>query len=224
MALRSETTPTAAPARGESHGRVYAGQTAAERDADRRERLLTTIHEIVGIRGYSALTVERLCASANVSTRSFYQLYDSKETAFADLYDTLLNRSSTLVLNSLVETEGRPMRERVPLAFWAFVGPMLHDLRTARITFVEVVGLSPRIEATRLRTRARLIELIEAEGRDAVARGEVADRDFHFAALALIGAATAVAQDWMMQPQRQRPPMEQLERQLTELAIQLITA
>lgn len=224
MALRTETTPGAAPARGGGRGRVYAGQTAEERDADRRERLLTTIHDIVGTHGYAALTVERLCASANVSTRSFYQLYDGKESAFADLYDALLNRSSERVLNSLIESEelARPMKERVPLAFWAFVGPMLRDLRTARITFVEVVGLSPRIEATRLRTRSRLIELIETEGRDAVARGEVADRDFHFAALALIGAATAIAQDWLIRTHR--PPMDRLERQLTDLAIQLLTA
>lgn len=220
MALRTEPTPDTASARDGGPGRVYAGQTAEQRDANRRERLLTTIHEIVGTHGYTALTVERLCASASVSTRSFYQLYDSKEAAFADLYDALLNRSSERVLRSLAETVGRPLRERVPLAFLAFMRPMLHDPRTARITFVEVVGLSPRIEATRLRTRARLVELIEAEGSQAAARGEVADRDFHFAALALIGAATAIAQDWMVRsPQL---PMERLEAQLTDLATQLI--
>lgn len=210
---------TPAPAPG---GRVYAGQSPAERDAARRARLLAAIHDIVGTRGYNALTIERLCARANVSTRNFYQLYDGKEAAFADLYDDLLTRSGERVVVSLVETEGRPMVERVPAAMMAFLAPTFDDLRTARILFVEVVGLSARIESTRLRNREKLIELIEAESRAGVARGEVVDRDWRFAALSLIGAATATALDWMIRAER--PPLEVLERQLGDLAVTLLTS
>jgi len=199
---------------------VYAGRSADERNAARRERLLAAIHEIAGTRGYAALTVERLCAQSNVSTRNFYQQYDGKEAAFADLYDSLLNQSGERVLASLAETEGRPMRDRIPAALMAYLAPMFDDPRTARIAFVEVVGLSTRIEATRLRNRERLIELIEAVSAPAVARGEVGARDFRFAAIALIGAATAIAHDWLVRSRRQ--PLEQLERQLTELATTLL--
>jgi AcrR family transcriptional regulator len=203
--------------------RFYAGQTAHERDAARRARLLTVIHDVVGNQGYSALTVERVCAQANVSTRHFYQLYDGKEAAFADLYDELLTRSGERVIASLVETEGQHLAERIPTALLAFLAPTFDDLRTARILFVEVVGLSARVESTRLRNREKLIELIEAESRAAILRGEVVDRDWRFAALALIGAATATALDWMLRKDR-RPPIEQLERQLSELAVTLLTA
>lgn len=202
--------------------RVYAGQSAEERDAARRARLLAVIHDVVGTHGYSALAIERVCTAANVSTRNFYQLYDSKEAAFADLYDELLLTSGARVVDSLVATEGQPLAERVPAALLAFMVPMFDDLRTARIVFVEVVGLSARIESTRLRNREKLIELIEAESRAAVARGEVADRDWRFAALALIGAATAIALDWMLR--KQRPPVEQLEQQLGRLAVTLLTS
>lgn len=213
------STPAPAP----EGGRRYAGQTADERDAARRARLLAVIHDVVGRHGYAALAVERVCAQAGVSTRSFYQLYDSKEAAFADLYDELLMASGARALESLVETEGEPLVDRVPAALLAFLGPTFDDLRTARILFVEVVGLSARVESTRLRNRERLIELIETESRAAVARGEVTDRDWRFASLALIGAATAVALDWMLHP-RTRPPIAQLERQLGELAVTLLTS
>lgn len=202
--------------------RFYAGQTAEERDAARRARLLAVIHDVVGTHGYSALTVERVCAKANVSTRHFYQLYDGKEAAFADLYDQLLVTSGNRVLESLGSTQGQPLRERIPAALLAFMVPMFDDLRTARIAFVEVVGLSARIESTRLRNREKLVELIEAESRAAVVRGEVADRDWRFAALALIGGATAIALDWMLRTDR--PPIEQLEHQLGELAVTLLTS
>lgn len=202
-------------------GRTYGGLSADERDAGRRARLLAAIHEVVGTKGYAALTVGPVCAAAAVSTRHFYELYDGKEAAFADLYDDLLQRAGHAALESLVATEGQPLRERVPAAFLAFMAPALEDPRTARILFVEVVGLSPRIEETRLRNREQLIELIRAEGEPAAARGEVADRDFRFAGLALIGAATAIAYDWMLATDR--PPLAHLEQQLADLAVRLLT-
>ncbi|WP_109506908.1 TetR/AcrR family transcriptional regulator [Nocardioides speluncae] len=201
--------------------RVYAGQTASEREAGRRARLLATIHDVVGSQGYAALKVERACALAGVSTRNFYTLYANKEAAFVDLYADLTDQSVHRVLASLTETAARPMVERIPAAFLAYLEPIFADSRSARIQFVEVVGLSPQIEATRLRYRERLIELIEAEGATAVARGEVTDRDWRFAALALIGATTAIAYDWVQRPQH--PPIERLERQLSALAVQLLT-
>lgn len=222
MNLRLENPPASSPTRGGGHGRVYAGQSADERDAARRARLLGAIHHVVGTQGYGALKIERVCAQANVSTRNFYKQYENKEAAFADLYDAILGQSGQRVLTYLAETEGQPLVERIPTALLAFLKPMFDDPRTARIAFVEVVGLSPRIEETRLRNRELLIELIEAEGRAAVARGEVTDRDFRFAALALIGAATAVAHDWMLRAER--PSIDDVERQLAALAVQLLTA
>jgi hypothetical protein len=55
-----------------------------------------------------------------------------------------------------------------------------------------------------------------------VARGEVADRDFRFAALALIGAANALVYDWVSQP---KPPADQdMRRALARLATTLVVA
>ncbi|WP_183093934.1 TetR/AcrR family transcriptional regulator [Nocardioides stalactiti] len=211
------------PSEGPTDGRRrYAGQTADERDAARRARLLAVIHDVVGTQGYRALAVERVCTRANVSTRHFYQLYEGKEAAFADLYDELLLRSGTKVLESLEATAGDPLAERVPAALLAFLRPVFEDLRTARIVFVEVVGLSARIENTRLRNREKLVELIEAESRAAVVRGEVVDRDWRLAALSLIGAATAVALDWMIH--KDRRPLAELEDHLAALAVTLLTA
>lgn len=219
MSPDHDPSPTA-PDRGRGRGRLYAGQTAADREQGRRSRLRAAIHDIVGSHGYAVLTVERACAEANVSTRAFYQLYENKEAAFADCYAALLQRSGERVVASLAATRGQPMGERIPAAMLAFLQPMFADRRSARIAFVEVVGLSPRIEATRLRTRELLIDLILREGAAAVARGAVADRDFRFAALAIIGATTAVAHDWMVAEDRR--PLRDLERQLTDLAVALI--
>lgn len=97
---------------------------------------------------------------------------------------------------------------------------MLDDLRFARIAFVEVMGVSQRVEEKRLEYREALIALIETEGRAAVAAGEIAGRDFRFAALALVGAANAIVYDWTARLGRQS--VERFEEQLTALAVGLL--
>jgi AcrR family transcriptional regulator len=220
--LRLDPPRGTVPGRDGDHGRFYAGQSSEERDAARRSRLHAAMYQVAGTRGYHALAVDRVCTAANVSTRHFYEMYDGKEAAFADLYDELLKQAGARALASLEATDGRPIAERIPDALMAFLESMFRDPRSARICFVEVVGLSAKIEATRMRNRELLIELIEQAGAAAVANGEIEGRDFRFAAIALISATTALVHDWMSRDPRQ--PAEWLARKLTQLAIHLLTS
>ena len=204
----------------EQVARRYSGQSADERDASRRARLLDAARVLIGTQGFSATSVERICATAKVSTRHFYQLYDNKESVFLDLYEEILGQSYTRALDSLAETAGRHLRDRVPAAFLAYVGPMIEDAHAARIAFVEIMGASPRIEDRRLEFRERLVELVQAEGSAAVERGEIAPRDFRFAALALTGAANAIIYDWVRRPDASS--VDSLERDLAALAVSLL--
>ncbi|MGH3516517.1 MAG: hypothetical protein ACRDQ7_03710 [Haloechinothrix sp.] len=53
-----------------------------------------------------------------------------------------------------------------------------------------------------------------------MARGEITDRDFRFAALALIGAANVIVYDWTIHDNR--PPADELERKLSALSSTLL--
>jgi AcrR family transcriptional regulator len=206
----------------ETTGRSYAGQSADERDAQRRARLLEAAREIIGTAGYAATTIPGVCSAAKVSTRHFYRLYSTKEDLFVDLYDQVTAESYVPVVESLKQTDGRELRARVPAAMLAYLQPMLHDARVARIAFVEIMGASPRIEKLRLDYRETLIALIAREGSEAVARGEIDDRDWRFAALALVGAVTALVYDWMLRTER--PSVGELESAIADLALTLLTA
>lgn len=202
-------------------GRAYAGKTADERYSDRRQRLLDAGLEIIGRQGYPAMTIPRLCATAKVSTRHFYEMYSTKEDVFVDLYDELTADAYGRVMASLESTKGQTLRERLPAAVIAYVHPMISDIRIARISFVEIMGASPRIEKLRLDYRETLIALVTAEGEAAVKRGEVASRDWRFASLALVGGVTATAYDWVVQ--RKRPSRGTFESLLAELALSVLT-
>ena len=204
----------------EAAARRYSGQSPDERSAARRERLLGAARTLIGTQGFPATSVERICATAKVSTRNFYELYDNKESIFLDLYEQILTLSLERAVASLSETAGRHLRERVPDALLAYLGPMIEDPLAARIAFVEIVGASPRLEERRLEFREGLVRLVESEGSAAVERGEIAPRDFRFAALALTGAANAIIYDWARTPGHQ--DVEDLENALAALAVTLL--
>lgn len=205
-----------------AEGRAYGGRSAAERDADRRARLLDATLDLIGTDGYAATTVEKICSQAGVSTRHFYLLYATKEDAFMDVYRQLMAQSFQAALAALDETADRPLADRVTAALVAYLGPMFSDPRVARLAFVEIMGVSPRVEELRIGFRERLIGLVEREGRAAVRRREIASRDFRFAALAVVGAANAIVYDWMIAPKR--PSNRVMESALAELAITLLVA
>jgi len=200
--------------------RTYSGLSASERDAERRSRLLAAGRELIGTQGYAAVSDEKLCATSNVSSRHFYQLYENKEAAFLDVYESITKQSLEAAVASLEATEGEPMMQRIPKAFLAYVGPMVEDIRAARIAFVEIMGASPVIEKRRLSYRELLVDLVVSEGSAAVERGELVDRDFRFATLALTGAANAIVYDWTLREDRE--DSSALEAQLTELALDLL--
>jgi AcrR family transcriptional regulator len=203
-------------------GRSYGGRSAAERDAERRTKLLAAALEVIGTQGYPAATVERICTQAGVSTRHFYLLYATKEDAFIDVYGELMAQSYEQALIAFGDGPGRPMAERVAAALIAYLGPMFADPRVARLAFVEIMGVSPRVEELRISFRERLIELVVREGSAAVKRGEIAKRDFRFAALALVGAANAIVYDWMIAAKR--PSARDMENALANLALALLIA
>lgn len=200
--------------------RTYSGVVFSERVAQRRARLLAAGLDMFGTVGYAATTIERVCSTAKVSTKSYYRLYVNKEALFLDLYDDITSRSFTAAVASLQATEGKPMVERIPAAFLAYARPMVEDVRAARIAFVEVMGVSPAVEDRRLTYRESLVAVIEAEGGAAVARGEISDRDFRFATFCLAGALNAAAYDWVSRPDRESG--EQLERKLAKLSLDLL--
>ena len=199
--------------------RTYGGRTREERDADRRERMRASALALFGNEGYTAVPIERLCSHAKVSTRHFYQLYDSKEDVLLDVYAQITGAAFSAVAASLEESTGRPIDERMRTAVRAYLSPMLESPALARIAFVEIVGVSPRVEENRLQFRSSVVALVEHEARLAVERGEIEDRDFKFAALAFSGAVNVVVHDWSLSPNHAAADV--LTQQLCDLLVLL---
>ncbi|MFF8404297.1 TetR/AcrR family transcriptional regulator [Streptomyces sp. NPDC014846] len=175
----------------------YGGRTAEERQAERRRRFLDAALRLFGgTPGFRGTTVAALSQAAGLSTRQFYEEFRGLEDVLAALHLQVNDWAEEAVLEALASAEGLPLAERAAVLFRAYARGVTRDPRRIRITFVEIIGVSPRLEEQRLARRARWIDLIRAEADAAVARGDAAPRDYRLAATAFIGSVNGLLHDW----------------------------
>jgi len=175
----------------------YGGRSAEERQAERRRRFLDAALQLFGDRpGYRATTVAALSEAAGLSTRQFYEEFRTLEDVLAALHLQVNDWAEQAVRAAVADAGGLPLVDRVTAIFHAYAADVTADPRRIRVTFVEIVGVSPRLEEQRLARRARWIDLIRAEAEAAVARGEAVPRDYRLPAAAFIGSVNGLLHDW----------------------------
>ncbi|MEV8539743.1 TetR/AcrR family transcriptional regulator [Streptomyces sp. NPDC051572] len=175
----------------------YGGKSAEQRQVERRGRFLDAALQLFGdTPGYRATTVAALSEAAGLSTRQFYEEFRSLEDVLAALHLQVNDWAEEAVLAALRSAEGLPLAERSTAIFHAYAANVTVDPRRIRITFVEIIGVSARLEEQRLARRARWVNLICTEARAAAQRGEAARRDYRIAAAAFIGSVNGLLHDW----------------------------
>jgi AcrR family transcriptional regulator len=217
----AESGPTSR-AENRAGRRDYGGRTASQRRAERRERLMNAGLELFGTEGYPAVSIERLCATANVSTRNFYEEFPSREALLIALHEQNTVRAYEAVLAAVADALEAPMADRVSRAIRAYVSTAAADPRWTRIAFVEVVGVSPAVEAHRIQWRERLSQLVEAEAQLAISRGEATNRSFKLTSMAFFGAVNELVYNWSNNGRQ--VPLEDICAELTRLAVAALTA
>lgn len=175
-------------------GRRYAGRSDAERREDRLERLLTAGLEVIGGSGWSAASVERVCTTAGVATRSFYEEVGSREALLLAVYERVMAGTLDAVAAALAGS-GLDRSARIRAGITAYVGHLTEDPRRARVAHreVRVAGLLEQERHAAVRGFAALIEG-EWRGTPAADRGA---HDGRLLALALAGAVNELLTDWV---------------------------
>ena len=175
----------------------YGGRSAEERQAERRRRFLDAGLQLFGDSpGFRGTTIAALSEAAGLSTRQFYEEFRTLEDVLAALHLQVNDWAEEAALDGLATAEGRPVAERVTAAFRAYAANVTGDPRRLRITFTEIIGVSPRLERQRLERRSRWVDFLCAEAAAAADRGEAAHRDYRLAATAFIGSVNGLLHDW----------------------------
>jgi AcrR family transcriptional regulator len=111
--------------------------------ASQRERLLAGIAHAVAANGYRATTITQIVKAASVSSRAFYELFESKEECFLAAFDAVVGHLEELVEEAVRREEDWPHQViaalRVALRFFS------EEPDLARLCLVEPVTATPVI-------------------------------------------------------------------------------
>jgi AcrR family transcriptional regulator len=189
--------------------RPYRGLTAEERRAERRAKLVDAAIALFGTRGYGSTTIQDVCAEAGVTARHFYEAFASREALLLAAYATSVEGHLAAVQAALATGPENPTRAGTAAALEAWSA----DERRARIAFLEVVGVSERVEAERRAVIERYAQFVAGELR----RVSGTRRDFTWSGRALVGATIGVFESWLALPADERPPVARLVSELEAL-------
>lgn len=186
----------------ETGDRVYGQRLVADRMAERRARFLDAALEVFCHRGYRESSITDICKAAGLSRRQFYELFTNSESLLLELYDGIQQQAQTAIVDSIAKMPDADIRETVSVAMGAYARAIGADPRYARIAFVEIVGVNPRIEEHREITRAQWIELARNLIEPRMPSGTAPLGGYHLAISAFIGAANTVIHDWAIASDR----------------------
>jgi AcrR family transcriptional regulator len=199
--------------------RTYAGVSLPERRRERRGRLLAAALEVFTSTGFQQAKISQVCTEAGVSTRSFYELFATKEALLLALHDLINQLAFDRVSDALAHLPETGVSTRVGALMDVFLGAITSDPRLPRLTYVEAVGVSPELEQQHRLWVQRWSSLIAREADRAVADGLAPARDYHLTATALVGAITGLLREW----QARAYPVEDVATEIKALMIAAIT-
>lgn len=108
-----------------------------------RERLLAALAHVVAARGYKGATITEIVKAASVSSKAFYENFDSKEACFLAAFDAVLAHMKELVGEAVAPYAD--WSQRVIAALRALLDFFESEPDLARLCLVEPVTATPAI-------------------------------------------------------------------------------
>jgi AcrR family transcriptional regulator len=108
-----------------------------------RERLLVGVANAVARDGYKGATITEIVKEASVSSRAFYENFESKEECFLAAFDAVVGHLQNLVAEAVEDEEDWP--RQVVAALRAVLAFVVAEPNLARLCLVEPVTATPAI-------------------------------------------------------------------------------
>lgn len=172
--------------------RDYDGKTAAERIAERRERLIDAGVELFGERGYVATSIRAVLEQAGLRDRYFGESFADLDSLLAAVYSRLIDEEVSGCAAAIAKTNGgsegaRAMIDAITRSFEKYPGK-------ARIKSREILSGGPVAREQRHAGLRRLAELVA----DLLPSTTALDRsDVLLLGLGIVAAADELLAMWM---------------------------
>jgi AcrR family transcriptional regulator len=138
--------------------KTWGGQTADERQAERRRKLLDAAYELWGEGGWAAVTMRKVCARAGLTDRYFYENFTDRDALLTAVWDQVHHEVTTAVAAPLRERDRHPV-DNVRHAVAALLCYITEQPTSAQILFGDHTGIAV-LEQRRHDMVATLAELM----------------------------------------------------------------
>jgi len=189
--------------------RSYRGATPAQRVEQRRAQLIDAAVEVFGTLGYRAATVEHICADAGLSKRYFYESFTDSEHLLLACYQQCAEEIHQAMADAVLAA-GDTVDAQLRAALAGYFGAIAADQRRARITLLEILGVSATIDTAYAAQTARFASSVQSLASSSFDASDLPKAQLHVIAQGIIGAITTVAAQWLLE-HRRRPRAQLVE-------------
>jgi AcrR family transcriptional regulator len=196
MGMSSLVAP--ASSSGASQGRPYGGENLADRIARRRQQFMDAGLHIFGTTGYRSATVRMLCKQAELTDRYFYESFGTTEDLLIAVYEQQFTLLQQAVMQQLLGAQADADLQDTVNAGLNTLFDMASQPCVARVCWLEVLGVSPRVDETYARTFNGFAQMVTLFARQRHPQWQIDDAEAHAVGLALIGAVSQTVTHWVL--------------------------
>ncbi len=183
-------------------GRAYGGETAAQRLARQRRQFLDAGLELFGTVGYRATSVRALCKQAGLIDRYFYKNFQDTEDLLVAVYAESMDQVQAAVMKAIADSSGAGQPSDLIRAGLDAFFAAIENSRVARVCWLEVLGVSPRIDEMYTRRVQQFADLMLVLARGLLPRWPLVDEEARITGIAVVGAISQSALHWLLEDYR----------------------
>ncbi|MBC7699072.1 TetR/AcrR family transcriptional regulator [Aquabacterium sp.] len=128
------------PSTSGTTGRRYAGVDPEERQRQRKARLVEGALAVFGEKGFHPATVRDVCKEAKLTSRYFYESFDSMEALFRSVYASISRELMQATIMALAQCPPDP-EKLTEAALRTFLGFIQEDPRRARVALIDALNV-----------------------------------------------------------------------------------
>jgi AcrR family transcriptional regulator len=142
----------------------YRGLSAADRQRERRGRLLEAALEIMAAEQWRTATVDQVCTTAGLNKRYFYESFTALDALAAAVVDDIAAEVGQATLAAFAAALAEPLEHQALLSVRAVVKTLVVDPRRARV-LLGGVAASAAVNAHRTTVMNGLTQILVAHAR-----------------------------------------------------------
>lgn len=177
-------------------GRRYGGIDSDERQRQRKAKLIEAGLAVFGEQGYHQTTVRDVCKQAALTSRYFYESFDSMEELFRAVYTSVSRELMQATIMALASCQPEP-EKLAQAALRTFLEFIRQDPHRARVALVDAMNAGEGMNSLTDKASQDFAHLIAGFMRQMFPRLEEVGLSYKMLADGLVGANMRIATLWV---------------------------